>query len=379
MSVYCFYINIDFLLMSLHLVHQMEVTPDMEPFKSAIEGENFLVQIRSFWIGLWLLIIICVYWGIYQLSLQTVYLLKGIIGLEGDSFLNSIELSIVLIKVAINAPLRNSFVDSLIHTSLSLYITFCWVPIIASVLSFFIQQYIRARKRQRSRQNEKQYYEQLSRRLTTICQRLPHPIPTPETEVTKSRIPFARAYRASIWRSSNIIEITTRCFEELSDKELDALISHELCHIAYGHCFTDKILSFVGRITFVGDGFVRALEDSYRYEIRADMQAVSQLGIDPIDLVQCIEKIHHIGAFEVFRKASMGISAKSQKLLKDDTSSIVKLDSLSFTNRIWLGMTIFVPQYLGINGAGYWYPAVAHRTALLRKLSTPNGASAKAI
>lgn len=89
--------------------------------------------------------------------------------------------------------------------------------------------------------------------------------------------PSAQSYRFGLWRPERFIEISESCLD-LAPEELDALLCHESAHDLLGHLATDVFWRWLGRLSFVGDGFVRAVQDSFGYEKAADQVARDRLG-----------------------------------------------------------------------------------------------------
>ena len=67
----------------------------------------------------------------------------------------------------------------------------------------------------------------------------------------------------------------------LAPDELNALLAHELSHCIAKHCNIDNLLRFLGRCSFVGDGFARMMQDTFGYEVRADQLALEAFGVRP--------------------------------------------------------------------------------------------------
>jgi Zn-dependent protease with chaperone function len=148
----------------------------------------------------------------------------------------------------------------------------------------------------------------------------------------------AFAYQFGWLQPERFIEVTAGCLERLSPGEFAALIAHECGHLLSGHCARDNALFWLGRLSFTGDSFVRALMDSFDDEEQADDRARA-LEVAEADLAGCLSE------------AGRGPSAVALP------PAVMRQD--------WrLGWWLFRAQYCGDAGGlhlYYWHPPAVER------------------
>ena len=77
---------------------------------------------------------------------------------------------------------------------------------------------------------------------------------------------------------------------QLEQRELDTLLAHELAHLVYEHPRRLYRMRWLGRLTFVGDGFALAIQHTFGDELEADAEAV-ELGARPDALEPLLLKL----------------------------------------------------------------------------------------
>jgi Zn-dependent protease with chaperone function len=102
------------------------------------------------------------------------------------------------------------------------------------------------------------------------------------------REPGAQSFRFGL-RGERFIEISEGCLR-LPPGELHAMLCHECAHHLLGHTAKDNLLRWLARFSFAGDGFARAVQDSFGYEKEADRFAVRVLGVSREDLLARLEQ-----------------------------------------------------------------------------------------
>lgn len=86
--------------------------------------------------------------------------------------------------------------------------------------------------------------------------------------------PHSAASSFGLLGQRRFIEMSQGLLRALKTPEqLGAVVAHELAHHALGHPQRDNLYRWLGRLSFVGDGFARAVQDSFRYEELADRKA----------------------------------------------------------------------------------------------------------
>lgn len=171
----------------------------------------------------------------------------------------------------------------------------------------------------------------------------------------------AQSHRIGLLHPLRYIEVDERALDLLPDREASqALIAHELAHQFLGHCTIHALARWLGRLTFVGDGFARSLLDSFGFESAADRAAVDELQTPPEALIACIRAVHGT-------TASSGGPRPHRPLRPQHRSA--GFTSLSGAQRRRLAWRLFRKQYTTAGGLHYWHPAVEERLAALGQAS----------
>jgi Zn-dependent protease with chaperone function len=147
-------------------------------------------------------------------------------------------------------------------------------------------------------------------------------------------------------RGELYIEISTGCLE-LPVEQIRAVLAHECAHHYLGHLALRSFLLWLGRLSFTGDGFVFALQDTYDYERQADRAAVRILGVMPE---------HLAGLLRSKRQGGL--------VLRPVTSR-----DPSLAEKWRYAFSLFRSQYYGTHlGLYYWHPGWRERIEALRDL-----------
>lgn len=141
---------------------------------------------------------------------------------------------------------------------------------------------------------------------------------------------------------------------------------------------THNRLRCLGRLTFVGDGFVRALLDTFGSEAEADRVAVEELGVSPAALRHCLMKMRRVNEAAGFQKLlrSEGSSFSSEEISTGSVNSdealqrvlAGQLQGLSSAQRWRLAWRLFLRQYFIPLPLHYWHPGQGDREAALRAM-----------
>jgi Zn-dependent protease with chaperone function len=184
---------------------------------------------------------------------------------------------------------------------------------------------------------------------------------------------YASSHCFGLIRRQQFIELSSGCLTLLKDRELEALLAHELAHFLCGDDFLDALLRMLGRLTFVGDQTVRLFQLTVGYELDADRVAVEKLGADPQALIRCLWKVRNVRAAE---GASAPSGIEGYALLPGQDGAdievlIADLQSSSFTARWRTALRFFLWQYTSASkeGSVYWHPSIDRRVKALRAMA----------
>lgn len=202
--------------------------------------------------------------------------------------------------------------------------------------------------------------EELGCRIQKLAQR--GQCVCPELTVTESDSAFARSWTIGL-RSLRFIEVSTSCIELLEDEELDAVLAHELAHHRLGHCSAERVLGVIGRIVCCGDSVMRALEDSFGQEVKADQEAVRHFGADSRALARAIVRLNAFEAASAYRTPSIG--ACTAGVMEGTSASVLPCSASLGAVGALDGWTLFVAQYTGQVPGAYWHPDVDERVKAL--------------
>jgi Zn-dependent protease with chaperone function len=212
----------------------------------------------------------------------------------------------------------------------------------------------------------------------------------PNVAICPNSIPGAWAHSFGFVRRKNWIEVSRGLLELLNKPEdepqLSAVLAHEMAHLVAGHGLADVVLRYVGRFTFVGDGFVRAMQDSFGHESKADEIAISTLKASPVALKRCLWRLRSVAAANVEAILLEGVGSATSSALLPPYSTLVKkgFGTLPFRVKWRMAFQHFLAYYFGTDKTAYWHPAVNDRVERIRVLEakcrrdqklleTPNG------
>jgi hypothetical protein len=177
-----------------------------------------------------------------------------------------------------------------------------------------------------------------------------------------------------LFRPSRFVLVSGACFERLDTERLHALFAHEVAHIASGDCRRDVLLRWLGRATFVGDSFVRAIEDSFGQEARADETAVLELGADREALCKAITWAYHVGAADgqsLPGNDSLGAAPGADTRYRQALKALMEGGP-----GLWQwwrhAFVLFWAQHAAAPQISYWYPDFKERRARIRRLQPRN-------
>ena len=171
----------------------------------------------------------------------------------------------------------------------------------------------------------------------------------------------AAATVAGPGRRNRIILLGEDCIDALEPEEVRALIAHELAHHLHGDCIRHTVLRLLGRLTLLGDGFIAVLADSFRYEARADLTAVTTLGVDPRHLVSCLKKMAMLAAMERAMKPT-GLALLTRPEGNQHQQNRLRHLLRRRLRLFWVCCT-------GDTKLGYWHPSMVDRIAQLEAMA----------
>ncbi|MBE7559511.1 M48 family metalloprotease [bacterium] len=352
---------------TLPVLRQILWYPEIESNRKAIASPVFMAKFRWTWSVLWLLMALSLAVTYWKVAESSYYLFsfssrQYVRSLDVES---PVQVAMFLTEMALGtAPWTASLLPCMLVAWL-VYLTACWSLLFASIASILFQDY-RARRLARAAVSD-----QTANPLTAVAQRLltapQAPTPRPVLVRVDSSMPFACATSHGLLRPKPMIVVSTRCISILDEAELDALIAHELAHHRLGQVRRDYWLRFFGRITFVGDAFVRVLQDSFGYELKADICAVRDFGISPQALKRSLLKMRTVAAMEGLNEvlAPVGVCFQAE----DVGAEGVKVPRLSAIQALRAAGGLYLRQFLGSHGWGYWHPSLDHRLAILEDMS----------
>lgn len=313
--------------------------------RSAVEGKPFLRYFRAILVATWTLLaagILCILVALVLCAVQAVdlsfpYPRAGLVDLSssivGIAFGDLIDVEIL------NAATRGTWLLYAL-TALAVYFT--------SVGQLYWK---RRSSRQRFRalllssESENGQVRQIFATLLRLAEE-----EDVELLITPEEHPevFARCF-FTFHGEERLVAISRGILVDYEAPELQALLSHELVHLLEGHCRTHSFMRWLGRLTFVGDGFVMALQDSFDYEKKADRLALERSWTSP----KALE-----GALLMMRNTMPGWQGENPLGFGPRGSSP---DSTA-PDRSWrLAWRCFRQQYFAAQELHYWHPAYEER------------------
>lgn len=332
------------------------------------QQSKIITKIRASFVLLWCLyavLLALVGSWLISTTLDLIYHGYGIL----SPYLVTIDTSVFMASLALKISDNSMPLKLVAYVLWAFYLSFCWSLWILSIGSFFVQRFFFRKKEGVGADRA----AQLRNRVAAIWSEH-STLPSPGIILSSDAFPVARAQHTGFFSSQAVIELSTGCVDNLAEEELDAVLAHELGHCLARHCFWDDLIRFIGRCTFVGDGFARMLQNTLRYEEQADRIAVDTFDINPDVLIRALRdftnlqrKVHSLQIIEQLRGYGLHVSPDDSR--DDIEESIVfHYKRLPLRKRLLLGSKYFILQYLGIKHSGYWHPTLAHRISLLNQM-----------
>jgi len=350
-------------------LQQMKRGPDFESIRETIDPRHFMAPFRIIWGCVWFSLACCLLVASAGVVRSALNLVASVGCNSSQPRLNIIDLSVLLSAMAFDIAPDRAWLVWGMHTVWGCYVLLFMGIMLASIGSFVMQEWAARQRLVRATKELEQ-----SHVIVSLAERLRRYAPSTQLpdiiSIAGDRI-FAHARLVGFLRRRAVIEVSSCCKEVLTSEEVYALLAHELAHHALGHSRRDMTLRFLGRLTLVGDGFVRILEDSFGYELQADKFAVETLGGDPGAMIRCLNKLQISQAMENLSliTPTAGLPIKSDNLPRATTTPNRNV-SRAWLRSVKAGAVMQFRQYCGIDNAAYWHPSTAQRIAALKKLST---------
>ncbi len=171
----------------------------------------------------------------------------------------------------------------------------------------------------------------------------------------------AEAHAFGLRQRERYVAVSPRLLAGLEPEERRALLAHELAHHRLGHCRLFALARWLGRLTFVGDGFVTALLDSAGLETEADDEARRRFGLPGPVLESCIRKV--VEPVE----PEPAPPYRPWRRLRAEHSAVGYTDPRLPRSTRWRhARRMFIRQFTGASSPAYWHPAAEDRLAALR-------------
>lgn len=181
--------------------------------------------------------------------------------------------------------------------------------------------------------------------------------------------PYVAAQCFGLFRQENFVILAEGALTDFDEDELRALVAHELVHLRQGHCRRVVVFRWLGRLTFSGDGFALALQNSFQYEQEADRLVVTEALASSEALRRALVKLRHatpgwarqpLGGLPEGSSWSKWFESKEEELLRG------RLAEISPGDRWRLALFLFRQQYFAAMSLHYWHPSYEERIQALR-------------
>jgi len=191
---------------------------------------------------------------------------------------------------------------------------------------------------------------QQSHRLTEIVEKICESlkIPMPTLRILQTSKIVAESTFLIFPKFTNIIFVSNKAIEELSERELEGLLAHELWHVKQ-HTIRFKLLVILSEWTFMGKGFLVSLLNSVRMEFQADNFAIYWLERRNIPRDIYIKMLRKIEAYNTMVEAKNEISESLGVEEKRKEKNFISRWKMLF--RVYLGDEFF----------WYIYPTIEER------------------
>ncbi len=212
----------------------------------------------------------------------------------------------------------------------------------------------------------------LSERLREICKFAG--IKTPLVRITKSYIINAEAKHIDFPSFKSILVITDGTWHTLKDneKELEALLAHEVWHIKK-HTLWLQFLCLLSDYTFFGNGFLAALQNSFKMEKEADEFAVKWLVHKYGDkdtalntMKTLLERQEEINAIPELFEPQVSLKFSMVKNDSYRNKLLAMYEKSSFWRKLLINLKLLYQLYFGNEIISYFHPPISQRIAWIK-------------
>ncbi len=351
---------------TLEYLYQLKRCKDIDWSKEALSGGKALLKMRINICFLWIVYSIALLMAVSLLSSSSSTVFESLIFGVSNTIPDQLNITVYMIAAAFSIDPSNPWIVVPIIGLWSMYIIACWTFVLSPLIIFLVKIHSQYNiNQENSASHEIQRINHCLEELYSIGN---YSGLKPIVIFRNNDMPFVGVKRSGLIRKQNNLYVSSSCLKHLKDKELMAVFAHELAHLTLSHTFNDFYLRLLGRITLVGDGLVRILQDSVNNEVKADKHAVKVYHISPNVLKRSILILYNISNIQKYKKSS----------LRDDTLQSINekydievlrnaLKSFKWYSRLKIAWEIYISQYLGVGYSGYWHPSIAVRIQSLER------------
>ena len=356
-------------LKGFEYLYQISQSPDIPWSKKATDPGPFLFKFRIIaginWLGFSIVHVIILAHLYLVIKAYILYVFSN--GpLEPT---NVVKISQYLLSFSFGIHPDSRLLTFSVCTLWFFYLLICCIIVIFPIMQLIIQESSYRYQARKQKNNMGEEYRLVRDSLQKLCQIRESNIFKPDIIIMKSGIPFAGVHSIGIFKAKYVLLISTGAIAILENQDLDAILAHELAHIELGHSQTDRLLRYLGRITMLGDGFIRILEDTYNNEKKADDFAKSVYKIPPDLITNWIRRFGYIAITKRFYNKAKTENFIQGAAIKFDIKDIQKATSNEpWISKVKIAFNIYMDQYLGLKYSGYWHPSLLARKESLTKL-----------
>jgi len=257
-------------------VTRLRRSQDDRTARAAVTGEGFLSLFRAMAIGFWYsmaLFIGC------AMALLLFPWMNAVCGTSLDGPLGigrEVEVMILVVAGAFRENPQNAWPQLVVRVGWGLYGGVCFGLLVASIGGLLIEEertHARLRRNRPASASDKTGVKSIVERLAIRAGiRMPSVSISPSTQVSVQALLPCFCLRP-------YVEVSRGAIDKIgTGTRLEALLAHEIAHIKRRHVWKFRRMRLLGRVTFVGDTFTCAIQNSIRYELEADDLAADLIG-----------------------------------------------------------------------------------------------------